>query len=419
MRYACLLTVVALVAAAFPTDAGAEEWPAWRGPRGDGTSTETGVPLRWSGKEHVAWKTPIPGKGHASPVVWGDRVFVITCIETQRQRMLFCLDRETGTIRWHRTVLTAPLERINKLNSYASSTPATDGRHVWVTFLDRPHIRVVAYTMEGEEVWRVTPGEHHSCHGYCSSLIPYKDMIILNADQDAKLPLRAYIVALDGATGEERWRIDRPNRIRSYTPPAIFDAAGRTQMVVSGCECVTSYDPDTGKPYWIIDGPTEQFCASLVYTDGMFMMTGGWPEHHILGIRPDGTGNVTDTHVAWHLTEAKITSYVPSPIAAGKYFFVVSDGGVATCLEAKTGRKMWSERLGKHHSASPVSAEGRLYFLDDAGVMHVLRAAPEFEVLAENDLGEACRASPAVSRGQMFLRTRHHVYCIGASAEDG
>jgi outer membrane protein assembly factor BamB len=190
-------------------------------------------------------------------------------------------------------------------------------------------------------------------------------------------------------------------------------------MVVSGCECVTSYDPDTGKPYWIIDGPTEQFCASLVYTDGMFMMTGGWPEHHILGIRPDGTGNVTDTHVAWHLTEAKITSYVPSPIAAGKYFFVVSDGGVATCLEAKTGRKMWSERLGKHHSASPVSAEGRLYFLDDAGVMHVLRAAPEFEVLAENDLGEACRASPAVSRGQMFLRTRHHVYCIGASAEDG
>jgi outer membrane protein assembly factor BamB len=123
---------------------------------------------------------------------------------------------------------------------------------------------------------------------------------------------------------------------------------------------------------------------------------------------------VTDTHVVWHLKEAKITSYVPSPIAAGKYFFVVSDGGIATCLEARTGRKMWSEPLGKHHSASPVSAEGRLYFLDDDGVMHVLRAGPEFGVLARNDLGEACRASPAISRGRMFLRARHHVYCIGA-----
>jgi hypothetical protein len=414
MRYAPVLTAVAAAGLALATVAAAEEWPAWRGPRGDGTSAETGVPLRWSGAENVAWKTPIPGKGHSSPIVWGDRVFVTTCIEPQQQRMLFCLDGTTGKVRWHRLVLTARLEKKHTLNSHASSTPATDGRHVWVTFFDRPHIRVICYTVEGEEVWRVTPGEHHSVHGYCSSLIPYKDMIILNADQDAKLPLRAYIVALDGATGKERWRIDRPNRIRSYTPPAVFEAAGRTQMVLSGCECVTSYDPDTGKPYWIVDGPTEQFCASLVYTDGMFMMTGGWPEHHILGIRPDGTGNVTDTHVVWHLKEAKITSYVPSPIAAGKYFFVVSDGGVATCLEAKTGRKMWSERLGKHHSASPVSAEGRLYFLDDDGVMHVLRAGPKFEVIAGNDLGEACRASPAISRGRMFLRARHHVYCIGA-----
>jgi outer membrane protein assembly factor BamB len=404
-----------LVAATLAAHGLAEEWPAWRGPRGDGTSTETGVPVRWSAAEAIAWKAPVPGKGHSSPVVWGDRVFVTTCIENDERRMLLCFDRRTGVRLWDRVVLTARLERRNHLNSYASSTPATDGRHVWVTFLDEPHVRVVCYDARGKEVWRKTPGELHSVHGFCSSLIPYKDTVILGADQDAKLPKRAYIVAFDKATGEQRWRIDRPNRIRSYTPPAIFEAAGKMQMVLSGSKCVTSYDPDTGKPHWIIDGPTDQFCASLVYTDGLFMMTGGWPQKHILGIRPDGTGNVTETHVAWHLRDRKIVSYVPSPIARGKYFYVVSDEGVATCLEAKTGRTMWSQRLGKRHSASPVLAEGRLYFCDDAGVTHVLKAEPTFEVIARNDLGEPCRASPAVSRGQILIRGTRNLYCIGAA----
>jgi len=413
---------IALAAMAVATLAGqalAEEWPAWRGPRGDGTSTETGVPVRWSATENIVWKAPIPGTGHSSPVVWGDRVFVTTCIESEEKRVLLCFDRATGARLWERVVLTARLEKRNRLNSYASSTPATDGARVWVTFLDFPHVRVVCYDAEGNEVWRKTPGELHSVHGFCSSLIPYKDTIILNADQDAKLPLRAYIVALDKATGEQRWRIDRPNRVRSYTPPAIFEAAGKMQMVVSGSECVASYDPDTGRQHWIIDGPTQQFVASLVYTDGVFMMTGGYLTLHILGIRPDGTGNVTDTHVAWHLRDRKIVSYVPSPIARGKYFYVVSDGvvtstGIATCLEAKTGKVMWSERLGKHHSTSPVLAEGRLYFLDDAGITHVLKAEPEFEVIARNGLGEECRASPAVSRGQIIIRGTKNLYCIGA-----
>ena len=404
-----------LVAAILAAHGLAEEWPAWRGPRGDGTSTETGVPVRWSAGKAIAWKAPVPGTGHSSPVVWGDRVFVTTCTENDEKRMLLCFDRRTGVRLWDRVVLTARLERRNHLNSYASSTPATDGRHVWVTFLDEPHVRVVCYDAGGKEVWRKTPGELHSVHGFCSSLIPYKDTIILNADQDAELPKRAYIVAFDKATGEQRWRIDRPNRIRSYAPPAIFEAAGKMQMVLSGSKCVASYDPDTGKQLWIIDGPTEQFCASLVYTDGLFMMTGGWPQKHILGIRPDGTGNVTETHVAWHLRDRKIVSYVPSPIARGKYFYVISDGGMATCLEAKTGKKMWSQRLGKHHSASPVLAEGRLYFSDDAGVTHVLKAEPTFEVIARNDLGEPCRASPAVSRGQILIRSTKNLYCIGAA----
>jgi len=411
------LAAAALAATVLAATAFAEEWPAWRGPRGDGTSTETGVPVSWSATENVVWKTPIPAVGHSSPVVWGDRVFVTTCIEKEEKRMLLAVDRRTGLVLWDRTVLVAPLETKNSLNSHASGTPATDGRHVWVTFQEFPKVQVVCYTVEGQEVWRVSPGELHSVHGFCSSLIPYKDMIILNADQDAQLPKRAYIVALDKATGRERWRIDRPNRVRSYGPPTVFEAAGKMQMVLSGSECVASYDPDTGAPHWLIDGPTQQFVASLVFTDGLFMMTGGFPSLHILGIRPDGAGNVTDTHVAWHLRDRKIVSYVPSPIAAGKHFFVVSDAGQATCLEAQTGKVVWSEKLGSHHSPSPVSAAGNLYFLDDDGTTHVVRAGPTFEKVATNPLGEDCRASPAVSRGQIFIRGWHHLYCIGAAAK--
>lgn len=388
----------------------AEEWPQWRGPRADGSSTETHVPLRWSATSNVAWKTPIPGKGHSSPVVHGDHVFLTTCLESEKKRVLLAIDRRDGKVLWQRTVLEAPLERKHNLNSYASSTPATDGRRVYVTFLDQPRIQVAAYDYEGREVWRRSPGEFHSMHGYCSSLIMYKDMVILNADQDAL----AYIVALEGATGGERWRIDRPNRTRSYAPPLVAEAAGRAQMVLAGSKCVASYDPDTGRPLWIIDGPTDQFVASMVLADGVFVVTGGYPTLHILGIRPDGQGNVGASHVLWH--ERKGASYVPSPVAVGPYVFLVSDGGTASCLEARTGKRMWSEQLGRHHSASPVAAAGNLYFTDDDGRTFVVKAGPTFEVIAQNPLEEECYASPAISRGQMFIRGLKHLFCIGAAA---
>jgi len=387
--------------------ASAEEWPAWRGPRGDGTSTETDVPIKWTEAENVLWKSPVPGKGHSSPIVWGDRVFVTTCEEAKKTRELLCFDANTGKRLWQKVVLTAPLEKKNNLNSYASGTPATDGRRIWVAFLEAPKIWVVCYDFDGKEIWRRSPGEFYSVHGFCSSPLLYKDRVILNADQDAV----AYIVALDQATGAERWRIDRPNRTRSYVPPVLFEAAGKKQMVLAGSKCVASYDPDTGGQHWIVDGPTEQMVASLVYGDGVFFVTGGYPSLHVLGIRPDGRGNVTGTHVMWH--ERKSPSYVPSPIAAGKHFFWVSDAGTANCVEAQTGKYVWSQPLGRHHSASPVSAAGRLYFLDDEGQMFVLKASETFELLAKNALGEPCRASPAISRGRLFIRGMENLYCIG------
>jgi outer membrane protein assembly factor BamB len=187
---------------------------------------------------------------------------------------------------------------------------------------------------------------------------------------------------------------------------------GRVQMVLSGDKCVASYDPESGSQNWVIDGPTEQFVASPVFSRvcNLVFITGGFPDHHILAIHPTGNGNVTKTHIAWRTTEG--AAYVPSPILQGDYFLITSDSGVAHCFEAATGRLLWKERLGSQH-ASLVSAGGLVYFLNDIGVMNVIRPGPEFARVAQNELGEKCFASPAMSRGQLFLRGQNHLYCIG------
>ncbi len=236
----------------------------------------------------------------------------------------------------------------------------------------------------------------------------------MNCDHDGD----GYIVALARRDGKELWRIDRPNQTRSYCPPTIFEAGGRTQMVLSGTKCVTSYDPRSGQLHWIIDGPTEQFVASIVHSASadLFFMTGGYPDHHLLAIKPDGSGNVTQTHIAWRHERASYVSYVPSPIAAGPYFLIVSDTGHACCFEAATGRLLWQEKLGEHH-ASLVSANGLVYFLSDRGETSVVRPGPQFDRVARNELGEGCFASPAISQGQILLRSDRHLWCIGAPGQ--
>src|SRR5262249_19446691 len=250
-------------------------------------------------------------------------------------------------------------------------------------------------------------GTFNSRHGFCSSPVLYKDLLILNGDQDAD----AWIVGLEKANGRERWRTDRPNKTRSYCPPLIVEAGGKKQLVLSGSKCVASYNPDTGKQYWIIDGPTEQFVASMVYLKGVFFVTGGYPNYHVLGIRPDGKGNVTRTHILWRHTRG--ASYVPSPVAHDKYFFLVSDRGVASCLDAKTGERYWMKHLGRRHSASPVCGGGHLYFLDDDGTTYVLKAGKKFEIVRKNALWEVFYAAPAISRGQVVRRHLSPLYCIG------
>ena len=404
-RLAAAFAFVSLSGFAF-----AEDWPGWRGPRSDGTVTDTGYPITWSATENVKWKTAIPGTGHSSPVVSKGKVFVTACIEAEKQRVLYCLDRVSGAILWEKVVLVSDLERKHGENSWASSTPACDGERVYVSFLDMSRMLVLCYDYAGKLLWEKTPGEFHSVHGFGVAPMLYKNLLILNGDQDAK----AFIVALDKTTGEEKWRTDRPNKLRSYCPPVVIEVAGKKQLVLTGSKCVASYDPDTAKQIWIIDGPTEQFVSSMVLHDGVLLMTAGFPVHWVMAIDPTGTGDVTKTHVKWsHKNEG---GYVPSPVAHGGKLFVVDDKqGFASCWDAKTGKEYWKEKLGgaTGYHASAVAAEGRVYFTNDAGVTFVVKADGDLEVLAKNSLGEEVYASPAFSNGDIFHRGEKHLWCIG------
>jgi hypothetical protein len=408
----------------------AENWPQWRGPRLDGTSQDTGFPTAVS-QETIKWKTELPGSGHASPIVWGDRVFTVAAVQDTGDRLLLCLDRATGALLWKTTVMSAPMEAIHRLNSQASSTPATDGERIFTAFLDTnetPETRkanegrvipkgevpkstvvISAHDFSGKQIWQVRPGLFSSKHGFCSSPVLHKDKVIVNCDHDGD----GYIVALSREDGRELWRVARPNNTRSYCVPIIRELAGKTQMILSGTKCVTSYNPDNGSLIWMMDGPTEQFVASLVYNDhaGYLFLTAGFPEKHILAIKPDGTGNVTQTHIAWRTNQG--AAYVPSPIAEGDWCLVVSDSGVAHCFEAKTGRIAWEERMREHH-ASLVSAEGKVIFINDFGVTRVVKPGDKYELVAESEVGEKVFASPALSEGQMFVRGDKSMICVGA-----
>ena len=406
MRFFLSLILFLIVAAAKAD----ENWPGWRGPRGDGTVRGApNLPVDFDIAKDTVWKTKIPGVGHASPVIWEDRIFLVSADEESQARSLMCFDRISGEIKWSKGVLQSPFEDIHRLNSRASSTPVTDGERIFVSFLDGEKMFVAASDLEGNQLWQQRPGVFSSKHGYCSCPVLWKNMVIVNGDHDGE----AYIVALDQKSGETIWKTERPNKLRSYCTPIIREIDGRTQLILSGSESVASYDPENGTQHWVIDGPTEQFVASLVYNEdlNLLFMTCGFPQKHMFAIRPDGSGNVTKTHVVWRDTAG--ASYVPSPIAIGDYFLVVADNGVASCFVAETGERHWRERLPGGHSASIIAANGLAYFISDEGIVSVLKPGPEFKVIAQSEVGENVYASPAVYGDQFFIRGEEHLFCIG------
>ncbi len=401
-----ILAAVLLASWLGTTLARAENWPGWRGPRGDGSSSEPDLPVHWNESENIVWRTPLPGRGHSSPIVWGDRIYTASCDEPAGKRLLLCVDRVSGKLLWQQVVVESPLEEKHPLNSYASGTPASDGQQVYVAFLAGEDMVVAAYDREGRQQWLVRPGTFHSKHGFCSNPVLFEDLVIVNGDHDGD----SYLLALDRASGQTRWKVERPNRTRSYVTPIIREIDGRTQLIFSGSKCVASYDPRQGSLHWIVQGPTEQFVASPLYHHGLVFLTAGFPEYHLMAIRPNGQGDVTASHIAWR--DTKGAGYVPSPVASGDHFLLVTDGGVASQYRCETGERIWMERLGGHFSGSPIAAGGLVYFTDDAGQTHVVRPGPALEIVAENTLGQACFSSPAASQGSLFFRGEEHLLRI-------
>ncbi len=404
----------------------AENWPGWRGPRGDGSSAEANVPRRWDGVngDNIVWKVATPGSGHSSPIIWDDDVILTACLPASKERILVCLDRKTGKTKWQTTVFRAPLESIHSFNSYASGTPATDGETIYVSFLQvdgrlvpAPNVGsarditpgqivVAAYDFDGKRKWIVKPGEFLSAHGFCSCPVLHEDLVIINGDHDGD----SYIAALDKSTGKLRWKMNREHKIRSYVTPIIREIDGRNQMVFSGSKHIISLNPRDGSTYWKVQGPTEQFVASMVFDGRQFYMTCGYPDHFVMAIKPDGIGDVTNTHVAWQNSHAR--AYVPSPVVVGDFLLVADDRGTANCLDTRTGDRHWQARLGNGFNASLVHANGLVYFIAKDGKTKVVRPGKKLEVMAENPLGQYVSASPAISKGQLFIRGEESLFCI-------
>jgi len=289
-------------------------------------------------------------------------------------------------------------------------------------------MHVSAWDMDGRRVWEARPAAFYSKDGFCVSPVLWKDTIIVNGDQDGP----CFLAALDRRTGRTVWKTARTGERRSYCTPIVRTLPTpmpppprrarndpRAQLLLSGTHSVSSYDPDTGERHWFIRGPTKQFVASLVVHDDRVLMSGGFPERHIMAIDPAGRGDVTDTHVVWHRQRTRYAAYVPSPVVVNGFLLIASDFGDVSCFDAATGRVHWRERLARHYSASIVTANGLAYLtadhgLDgDPGVTTVVRVGRTLEVVSNNTIGEAVYASPAISDGQIFIRGETHLFCIG------
>ena len=386
----------------------AENWPGWRGPRGDGTSIDQEMVINWDPAE-ATWKTELPGKGHASPIVWGDYIYTVTADTDTKERILLCLDRNSGSILWQETVVQGPLEKIHVENSYASSTPVTDGKRIYVTFRKGDDIVVAAHDLvNGKQLWIVQPGTHKGEWGFSNPPVLYDGKVIVDGDGKGD----SFLIALNCENGQTLWWNDRTNKGISYSGPFIRQLAGKMQLIQCGDRCVTSFDPGTGKMIWKVDGPSQEFVSTPVYSEsaGLIFISSSWPKTQILAIRPDGVGNVTDSHIAW--SDSKGAPYVPSMIVAGNLLFSVNKGGMVYCYEAESGLVHWKEKLGRQHS-SPVLVNGMLYFINDNGQINVIKPGKTYQHVARYEMNEMCYASPAISEGQVFVRGFKHMFCFG------
>ena len=401
------LLVITLVLLGRLSTASAQDWPEFRGPGGQGHSAERDLPLEWDETRNVAWKTPLPGLGWSSPVVSGGKVWITTAIEQRGVSLrLMAFDVVTGREALNVEVfhLTGARREINPKNSWASPTPIVDGDRVYVHY---GADGTAALSTDGTVIWK-QHFEYQSQHGAGGSPVLYGGLLIFNCDgSDA-----AFVVALDKSTGKVKWKTNRRYPAdQAYTTPLVIRVAERDQLISVGAFRTTAYDPLTGKEIWRV-GYSDGFSnvPRPIFGHGLVYIATGFQQPAMLAVRADGAGDVTKTHVAWKLTRG--APLTPSPIIVGDEFYMVSDGGIVSCLDARTGTVIWQQRLGGTYSASPVFADGRIYFLAEQGVTTVIAPGKEFRRLATNPLDGGLLASMAVSNGSLFLRTDSHLYRI-------
>jgi outer membrane protein assembly factor BamB len=398
------IAISLLLVLAFHAASSAEDWPAFRGPTGQGHSTEQGLPLEWSESRNITWKVPVPGAGWSSPVVANGRVWVTTTAgDRGRSLRALAFDVETGRELVNVEVLQARNDNpINPKNNRASPTPIVDGDRVYVHFGAEG---TAALTTAGEILWKAR-FPYESQHGAGGSPVLHGDLLIFSCDgSDA-----AFVVALDKRTGKVRWKRDRRTPAdQAYSTPLVIRVGDRDEVVSVGAYRATAYELDSGKEIWRVSYD-EGFSnvPRPVYGHGLVYIATGFHQPALLAVRADGSGDVTRTHVAWTLRRA--APLTPSPLLVGDELYVVNDAGIATCLDAKTGHVYWQQRLGGAYSASPVFADGRIYFLAEEGIATVVAPGKEFRKLATNTIDGSTLASMAVSARSLFIRTNTHLY---------
>jgi outer membrane protein assembly factor BamB len=418
---------------------GNASWPQWRGPSGQGTSDEKNLPTEWSTTKNIKWKTPIAGRGHSSPIVWGNKIFLTTAIEGalvpgakavkhmypegeflhpdsvgadhKHQFKVICINRETGKILWEQTAFEGtPYDDRHRKSSFAAATPATDGKYVYAYFGTEG---LYAYDMKGKLAWKADLGKIGTVGmGTGTSPILYENVVIVQADEE--FGEKSFIVGLDKKTGKEVWRTPRKTIEVSWSTPLLVRTAKRAELITTGSEAIVAYDPANGKELWRHKGVDSNAIPSPVANSELVFISAGFPEKIAMAIAMGGSGDLTDK-VVWKY--AKGTAYVPSPILYGDYLYLTTDRGILTCLDARTGEVKYEGGrvpVPATFTASPIAFEGKILMTSEDGDTFVIKAGPKHEIIGTNTVGEPVYASPAVADGNIFIRGEKSLYCIGS-----
>ena len=388
------------------------DWPWWRGPNRNGIAADQDIPLEWSETKNVLWKVNIPGRGHASATIVGDQAFLPTADHDRNLQLILCFDRNTGDKIWEQVVHSGGItKKGNKKASQASSSIACDGRRLYACFLSHAAIHTTALDLAGKILWQEKVSDYVVHQGYASSPALYRDLVIVSSDNKGKSGGK--IAAFHRTTGKLAWSHSRPST-PNYASPSILHASGRDQVVFTGCDLVTSFDPGSGDKLWEIKGATTE-CVTTTVTDGTHIYTsGGYPKNHVSAVRADGSGKLV-----W---ENKSRVYVPSMLVHKSHLYMMLDAGVAACCNSSNGEELWKKRIGGTFSSSPIVVNGNILVTDEAGTTSIFKATPDaFQMVGQNKLGDEVFATPAICGGRIFTRVAFHrdgkrqevLFCLG------